>query len=47
MLFTCTAKRMENDQSVEMLEKAVKNTLTLADEKNIKIVAFPPIASEA
>ena len=36
-----------NDQSVEMLEKAVKNTLTLADEKNIKIVAFPPIASGA
>lgn len=34
-----------NDQSVEMLEKAVKNTLTLADEKNIKTVAFPPIAS--
>lgn len=36
-----------NDQSVEMLEKAVKNTLTLADEKNIKTVAFPPIASGA
>ena len=34
-----------NDQSTENLEKAVKNTLTLADEKNIKSIAFPSVGS--
>ena len=35
------------DQSTEMLEKAVKNVLTLADEKNIKTIAIPSIGSGA
>ncbi|KAL9961381.1 hypothetical protein ACROYT_G030305 [Oculina patagonica] len=36
-----------NDASVENLEKAVKNVLTLADEKNIKTIAIPSIGSGA
>ena len=34
-----------NDSSVDNLEKAVKNVLTLADEKNIKTIALPSIGS--
>ena len=34
-----------NDQSTENLDKAVRNTLALADEKNIKSIAFPSIGS--
>lgn len=36
-----------NDASVDNLEKAVKNVLTLADEKNIKTIALPSIGSGA
>lgn len=34
-----------SDEATENLEKAVRNTLTLADEKNIKYIAFPSIGS--
>lgn len=34
-----------SDSSVDNLEKAVKNVLTLADEKNIKTIALPSIGS--
>ena len=36
-----------SDSSVDNLEKAVKNVLTLADEKNIKTIALPSIGSGA
>lgn len=34
-----------SDEATENLEKAVRSTLTLADEKNIKYIAFPSIGS--
>ncbi|KAJ7383676.1 Core histone macro-H2A.1, partial [Desmophyllum pertusum] len=36
-----------SDTSVDDLEKAIRNVLTLADEKNIKTIALPSIGSGA
>ena len=34
-----------SDEATENLDKAVRSTLMLADEKNIKYIAFPSIGS--
>lgn len=32
-----------DEESSESLTKAIKNVLTMADEKNLKTIAIPPI----
>ncbi|XP_064600790.1 core histone macro-H2A.1-like isoform X2 [Liolophura sinensis] len=41
----CNGPTWKMDNSQQLLEKAVKNCLTLADEKKLKSIAFPSIGS--
>ncbi len=41
----CAGPNWKNDNAQQLLEKTVKNCLQLADEKNLKSVAFPSVGS--